>query len=369
MLFLDRASPLGKLERTSQGGYVADAKIARTGTMLYSAKAWRDKGVDVPAKFADSDLLRAYNPPAVLAAAADSLRNAPVTNEHPPELITPKNYRKYSAGIVSADSVTFDGTFLSAKLTLQDEDLILVIDGGVAREVSAGYMSTFRFEDGVTPEGDTYHVIRTGIVYNHAAVVRAGRAGAQVCLALDALESVDATPAEETIPMLFTIDGAEVAADQAQAAFDSQAAKLKAELDAAALKAEAVKSENDSLKAELDAAKAALAVAQSKESVDAAVAAELAARDLAAKAADRKAKVAARYPKLSLDGKSQESIDSLFEAMSSEDVADQDGADRLSPAVTITKGPEADAKPSAPKPLRGRQAMLASYREPGSAEG
>jgi hypothetical protein len=369
MLFLDRASPLGKLERTPQGGYVADAKIARTGTMLYSAKAWRDKGVDVPAKFADSDLLRVYNPPAVLEAAASSLRNAPVTNEHPPELITPKNYRKYSAGIVSADSVAFDGTYLSAKLTLQDADLILVIDGGVAREVSAGYMSTFRFEDGQTPEGDSYHVIRTAIEFNHAAVVRAGRAGAQVCLALDALESLDETLIAEETPMLFTIDGAEVAADKAQAAFDAKLVSTLGQLEAVTLRADAVQSENDSLKAELDAAKAALAVAQSKETLDAAVATELKAREDAVKAGERKAKVAARYPKLSLDGKSQESIDSLFEAIASEDAADQDGAERLSPATIITKGPEADAKPSAPKALRGRQAMLASYRAPGSAEG
>jgi hypothetical protein len=368
MLFLDRASPLGKLERTPQGGYVADAKIARTGTMLYSAKAWRDKGVDVPAKFADSDLLRVYNPPAVLEAAASSLRNAPVTNEHPPELITPKNYRKYSAGIVSADSVAFDGTYLSAKLTLQDADLILVIDGGVAREVSAGYMSTFRFEDGQTPEGDSYHVIRTAIEFNHAAVVRAGRAGAQVCLALDALESVDET-SQVGVPMLFTIDGAEVAADKAQAAFDAKLVSTLVQLEAVTLRVDAVLSENDSLRAELDAAKAALVVAQSKETLDAAVATELKAREDAVKAGERKARVAARYPKLSLDGKSQESIDSLFEAIASEDAADQDGAERLSPATIITKGPEADAKPSAPKALRGRQAMLASYRAPGSAEG
>ncbi len=90
MLFLDRANPLGKLERTPQGGYVAPAKIARTGVMLYSAKAWRNQGVDVPAKFADSDMLRVYMPAAVLQAAADSLRashqRAPACDGRPEQL-------------------------------------------------------------------------------------------------------------------------------------------------------------------------------------------------------------------------------------------------------------------------------------------
>lgn len=358
MLFVDRASPLGRLERTPQGGYVAPAKIARTGILLYAAKAMRAKGLDVPAKFRDSDMVRVYMPAEVLQAAADSLRVAPVTNDHPPVMVDPTNYSRYAVGTVLSGSVAFDGKYLSASLALQDQQLILDVESGEKQEVSAGYMASTKFTAGVSPDGEAYDAVRDYLEYNHAAVVRRGRAGSAVRLELDCLE------AKEFSDMLFTINGAEVDATSAQAAFDARDSELRGELDAANIQLEAVTSERDSLRADLDAARAELAVAKSQETLDAAVAAELTRRDAEQQAASRKAQVAAKYPKLDLSKYGQPAIDALYDVMVSEQVADPHGTARLdNREAAVDHAPAPVAAPKA-KRMTPRERMLAELRNP-----
>ncbi len=167
----------------------------------------------------------------------------------------------------------FDGKHLSARLAIQDEQLILDIDAGKRSQVSAGYLAGTRFEDGVSPDGEAYDAVRETVEYNHTAVVSRGRAGADVCLALDSIEELTQDE-DSTMSLTFTIDGAAVGADKAQAAFDARELKLRSELDAVNLRVEATTTELDSLKAELEQAKADLAAAKSAETLDAAVQAQ-----------------------------------------------------------------------------------------------
>lgn len=118
-------------------------------------------------------------------AAMSSFEGKPVTNEHPPELITPETYRQYSRGCaenVRKGSGEWEG-YLIADLHIQDEELIRAVQEG-KREISCGY------DCSCSDNGDgTYsqHEIRG----NHVAVVTRGRAGKNVAI-LDSEKKIEA---------------------------------------------------------------------------------------------------------------------------------------------------------------------------------
>lgn len=357
-MFVDASSKLGALKRTPQGGYFADATVARVGVMCYSAGAWRAKGAAVPSKFRDSDSVRVYTPASVLERALDGLRAAVVTNDHPPEMVSPGNWKLYSAGNVMANTVIFDGTYLRAQVTLQDANLILDVEADRKTQVSMGYLADTVFEPGVTASGEAYDAYRQSIEYNHLAVVRAGRAGANVRLALDSVEGTEPEQ-EKNMATMLVIKGAHVDGASAQKAIDELEKESKASFDAVELQRAALATEVTDLREKLATAEAELKKATAKETIDAAVEAELQRRDGERKAAERKAAVAARYPKLSLEGRTREAIDALFETIDQ----DPDGLRKLNPREPIPAKPEKTVAQTADRPLRGRAAMLASYRK------
>ena len=75
---VDRSGVLGKLQRTATGGYRVPATLARAGVMSYSD----GKGGTV----------RHYNPASVLEAALSDIVDAPVTFDHPAQMVTPQTY-------------------------------------------------------------------------------------------------------------------------------------------------------------------------------------------------------------------------------------------------------------------------------------
>ena len=118
-----------------------------------------------------------------------SFEGKPVTDEHPPELLTPDTCSRYSRGhaqnIRKGDG-KWEGCVV-ADLHIQDEELIRAIQGG-KREISCGYECSY------TDNGDgTYsqHDIRG----NHIAVVTQGRAGKNVAI-LDSKKETEATRPE-----------------------------------------------------------------------------------------------------------------------------------------------------------------------------
>jgi hypothetical protein len=346
--FVDRApASLGNLERTPQGGYKAPAKLARTGVMLYSADALRKQGLPIPKdKFPSGSMVRVYTPPEVLKEAMDTLRAcpAPVTNEHPARMVTTQNFRQVTCGNHIDSTLEFDGTYLSADLALQDAQLLADVDRG-KREVSMGYYADTVFEGGTTPEGETYDARRARIVYNHIAIVEAGRAGAQVCLALDS----DEIPNQEEEPSVkLKINGVEVDASEAQAAIDALEGRLTA-----------VTSERDTARTELETAQASLAEAVS----DAAIDAKLAERDAKRKADEGKAKrlqaVKDAFPNVDLTGKSDDYVAAMFDALEAAKAADPDGRKRLKGEIKDAR----DERPVEDKPkLSAREIMVRRQR-------
>lgn len=297
---VDRSGVLGKLQRTATGGYRVPATLARAGVMSYSD----GKGGTV----------RHYNPASVLEAALSDIVDAPVTFDHPAQMVTPQTYKAVAAGhVVGAPS--FQDGHVHATLAVQDANLLQALELGSCREVSMGYSVDYEENPGVTPEGEAYDVVRTAIRWNHIALVAQGRAGRSVRCMLDSQD----IPTEE-VNVTYMLDGAEVAQDKVQAALDALCGTRDAAIADAA-----------GLKAQLEDAQAKLAAALSAEAIDAAVQARLDAAD----ALKRRAEVAKIFPKLDLEGKSQDYVDALYDARAK----DPDGLEALSGRTTVVDAP------------------------------
>jgi len=153
--------------------------IARTGSMDYLETELNPAG-------SSSKMVKVLRSPEEVfsEAALSSFEGKPVTNEHPPELLTPETYSLYAKG--HAQNVRRgEGEWkdcVMADLHVQDENLIREVQEG-KREISCGYECIW------SDNGDgTYsqHDIRG----NHIAVVTRGRAGKNVAI-LDSEKKIE----------------------------------------------------------------------------------------------------------------------------------------------------------------------------------
>lgn len=101
-----------------------------------------------------------------------SFEGKPVTDTHPDEAVSPRNYSDLAKG--HAQNVRREGDFLVADLYINDADLIQEIQSGRKKEVSCGYMCNYE------PDGENYK--QTHIRGNHVAIVQSGRAGHDVAI-------------------------------------------------------------------------------------------------------------------------------------------------------------------------------------------
>lgn len=231
MQFTDAAVVAGT-RRRDDGYLVADARIARTGIQSYLGSE-----VGKP----DMSMVRVYRPGSEVFAdeTLKSAAHRPVTNDHPPEMVTSDNWKKFAVGQTS-DEITGEGIFIRVPLMVSDEATIKDIEAG-KQELSAGYTCDLDFTAGVTPTGEAYDAVQKNIRINHVAVVRAGRAGSKVRIG-DAATSWGAAPIsttdKETVTMTdalrtVVVDGLSVqTTDQGAQAI----AKLQKDLESSAAK-------------------------------------------------------------------------------------------------------------------------------------
>lgn len=117
---------------------------------------------------------------------ADSLSSfalVPLTNDHPPELLTAGNTKQYAVGNVG-ESIQRDGDFVRASLLFTDAKAIADLQAGKS-ELSCGYSCDLDFTPG-TWDGEAYDAIQRNIRGNHVAIVDRGRAGPEVRVKMDA---------------------------------------------------------------------------------------------------------------------------------------------------------------------------------------
>ncbi|AUN22254.1 hypothetical protein RSJ22_12740 [Clostridium botulinum] len=164
-----RFSP--NMTRTPEGFLIChNVPIARTGWYEYLPQELGIEGNQ-------NELVKVYRDPEEVFSnsAIASFEGKPVTDEHPPDLLTSENSKIFIKG--TTQNVRQDKkepNLLIADLIIYDSTLINEIDQG-KREVSCGYECDYKEnEDG------TYSQIQ--IRGNHVAVVEAGRAGHEVAI-------------------------------------------------------------------------------------------------------------------------------------------------------------------------------------------
>lgn len=163
--FLDRAN-IGTARKTSEGYVTARAKAVRTGVQDYRASELGLMG---------NHIVRVMRPEEEVFAV-DSVKgfaHAPVTNDHPRELVDADNWRELAVGEVGAN-VMRDGEFLALDLILKDAAAIKDFEGG-KKELSAGYTAEIEFVD----NHPDYDAVMKNIRINHLALVDKARAGSE----------------------------------------------------------------------------------------------------------------------------------------------------------------------------------------------
>jgi hypothetical protein len=247
----DRAHRLDKAEKTPQGFLKFPlSRLTRTGVFAYRDSNGKPRyELRHPDDVFDADSL------ATLSAA-------PVTDDHPKEMVNPANASKYTKGWLSDGVKVGSNKYVESSVVLADADVIKKAEEDGKEELSCGYTCDLEDESGEF-EGQKYDVRQRNIRYNHVALVKAGRAGPEVRLRMDseAFEIQDNPTQEETKVEKIMIDGVEYEVAAAVAmAYKAYIEKLKGQVAEDAKKDMVPKAE---------AEKAAGAVTEVQKSLDA----------------------------------------------------------------------------------------------------
>jgi hypothetical protein len=226
---------LGNVERTPQGGARIPARVGRTGVLVYrSPDGGTRRELVLPEELFSEDSM-------------SSLRDAPVTDKHPPVMIDGSNYKTYQAGHTADPRKDAKEKGLDSTLVVQDANLLTKVGNGEAVECSAGYRCRIDATPG-TYEGQPYDVVQRGRVYNHVAIgpKNWGRAGNDVALRLDSCDiTEDLEPTgDQAVMKVIRIDGKEY-----EVGSEQHLAKVEADHAAALEKAH---KENETLKGRCD---------------------------------------------------------------------------------------------------------------------
>lgn len=297
--------------------------------------------------------------------AMASFELVPFLDEHPYAdggVVMATNAKRLQIG--SVGTVTKAGAHLDATVMITDEAAVgKVLSGKVA--VSCGYLCDREFTPGVYTDAAgkdfPYDCIQRNIRGNHVALVSAGRAGPEARIRLDADDSVlfTITPESKEVSQMekIVLDSlpAEMPAQSAAivtkaiATRDATIATLNAEVKKLTADAQDAKKATDTAQATLDATKAELVKASDPvrfaDAVAARVALESKARQILGAefkmTGDAKsikvACVSKLSPDMSLDAKSDDYVNALFDHLSA-------SAAKINPASEKIAGQVKDAK-------------------------
>lgn len=193
--------------KMDNGWMRADAYLTRSGVFGYTNP--------------DGTKRREYRPQDEVfhADSMGTLRQLPITDDHPPKLLDASNTSDHAKGSLG-ETIRRDGDKLAASMLITDSVLAKKLERGDAQQVSCGYVCDLEWSPGVTPQGERYDAIQRNIRYNHAAVLPRGRAGSEVRVRMDAAENdvvlipSPAAPTEQEPPMkIVRVDGIDYPAD------------------------------------------------------------------------------------------------------------------------------------------------------------
>lgn len=171
---------LAKAERTAEGFIRAPARITRCGVFPYRGP--------------NGQTIRELRPPEVVFSEANlkSFSHLTLTNDHPPEMLTPKTAKQHATGSVA--NARRDGDFMIADVLITDEAAIADAERGKTR-LSCGYVARVISAPGVWKDAagveHAFDTVQIGGRGNHLAQVWNGRAGEEVRFRMDAADAVD----------------------------------------------------------------------------------------------------------------------------------------------------------------------------------
>lgn len=313
-------------EYTDEGFLKVPGRVARTGIQEYLA---RELGLDGD----PNRVVRVYRPEDEVFndASLGTYDGATVTNDHPKELVTSKNYKAVSVGEVRG-SGRRDGDFVVCDLIIKDQKTIDDINAGKC-ELSAGYTAEYVHTPGLIVDGQECEYTQRNITINHQAVVSNARAGSvarffddnpggntmPVLITTDSGRSVDvADPANAQVVadsfdrLLKRATDAETKADKAQAAADSATEKL----------GEAVKASSD------EAIKARVTAISSTHALARKVAGDSFTCDSLDVIEIKRAALAVALPKRDWSDKSAGYVEAAFDAESDKDEEEEEDDDK-----------------------------------------
>lgn len=162
MAFRLDTGTLARPQKLPDGRLVVEATLTRTGVFSY--------------RNPDGSERREYRSPTEVfkSDSQNSFLFAPVTDDHPPVMVTSDNASTYTVG--QTVEVRRDGDHMVGKLVINVGATIRKMELG-KREVSNGYACELDETPGVSPEGERYDARQYDIRGNHVAIVDAGRAG------------------------------------------------------------------------------------------------------------------------------------------------------------------------------------------------
>lgn len=164
-----------KVTKTAQGFLRVDGYVTRTGVLKYrTADGTTIKQLRSPENIFDN-------------ASLETLKSVPVTLKHPPQLITPKDVKKYMVGY-SSDAISREGKKIKTQLTITDEAAIKSVEAGATVELSCGYECELEESSGIY-DGEHYDFIQKNVKYNHIALVERGRAGPDIRILMDSADT------------------------------------------------------------------------------------------------------------------------------------------------------------------------------------
>lgn len=190
MQFTDAVTVEGKPRRTADGYLVAQARCVRTGIQIYAGDEVGKPGVSA---------VRVYRAPDQVSdvASLQTFSHAPITVDHPTELVTADNVKALAVGEVST-AAKWDGEWVTLPLIVKDAAAIQSVEAG-KRELSAGYTCDLDWTPGVTEDGQAFDAQQKNIRINHLALVDRARAGSKARIG-DGVEKWGASPVNDATP-------------------------------------------------------------------------------------------------------------------------------------------------------------------------
>jgi hypothetical protein len=183
-IIYDRASILKATIDEVSGFLTAPVTLARVGVQYY-------QGWELGLTDRAMDRIGVYRSPEEVfnQESINTFVNMVVTDEHPSELITTDNVKKFQIGTVSQVTKSSDGKTLEGLITITDKTKIEEIKNTRKTkdkkiEVSVGYLNELVQNVGVD-SGNFYEYSQTGIKGNHLAIVDKGRCGSDCSIILD----------------------------------------------------------------------------------------------------------------------------------------------------------------------------------------